>query len=71
MTSSTSSLIMISLVSLFEWINEKLIVIVKWISHMSDFLRLFMISFKCGPILSRYFSTDSVLILSSSLSYSI
>ena len=31
---------------------------------LSDFLRLFIISFKYGPILLRYSSTDSALFLS-------
>ena len=38
---------------------------------VSDFLRLFMMSFKYGLILLRYFSTDSILFLSPLLSYSI
>ena len=70
-TSSASSLIMISVLSLFEWITHssslsmeeiKLFAIVNWIFHVSDFLRLFMMSFKYGLILLRYSSTDSVLL---------
>ena len=38
-----------------------LFAIVNSIFHGSDLLRLFMMSFKCGLILLRYFSTDSVL----------
>ena len=50
---------MISILSLFEWITRfssrsleeiKLIAIVNWIFHVSDFLRSFMISFKYGLI---------------------
>ena len=44
----------------------KLFVTVNWIFHLSDFLRLFMISFRYGLILLRYSSTNSVLFLSSS-----
>ena len=64
-------------VSLFECITcflllsfeeIKLIVIVNWIFHKSDFLRLFMISFKYDLILLRKFSTDSFLFLSPLLS---
>ena len=72
-TSSASSLIMISLLSLSECIKRswlswslekiKLIAIVNWIFHVSDFLRLFMISFKYGLILLRYSSNDSVFLL--------
>ena len=39
----------------------KLIAIVSWIFCVSDFLRLFMIFFKYGLILSKYFSTDPAL----------
>ena len=49
----------------------KLIVIVNCNFHVSDFLRLFMLSFKYGLILLRYSSMDSVLFLSPLLSYSI
>ena len=45
--------------------------IVNWIFHVSDFLRLFMMSFKLGLILLRYSSTDNVLFLSLLLSYSL
>ena len=38
---------------------------------VSDFLRLFMISFNYDLVLPRYSSTDSVLLLSPLLSYSI
>ena len=48
----------------------ELIAIVNWNFHVSDFLRLFMMSFKYGLILLRYSSTD-VLFLSPLLSYSI
>ena len=58
---SASSLIMISVLSLFECITcssslsssdeTKLIVTVNWILHLPDFLRLFMIPFKYGLIL--------------------
>ena len=48
----------------------KLFAIVNWIFHVSDFLELFMISFKYGLILSKYSSTGSVLFLSPLLSYS-
>ena len=49
----------------------KLFAIVNWIFHVSEFLRLFMMSFKYSLILLRYSSTDSVLLLSPILSYSI
>ena len=71
---------MVYLLSLFECITGssslcleeiKVIAIVNLIFHVSDFLRLFMISFKYGLILLRYFSTDSVLFPSPLLSYSI
>ena len=39
--------------------------------YVSDFLRLFMMSFKYGLILLRYSSADSVLFPSPLLSYSI
>ena len=79
-TSSASSLIMISILSLFECITccsllsmekIKLFVIVNWILQELNFLRLFMIYLKYGLISLRYSSTDSVLFLSSLLSYSI
>ena len=73
---------MISILSLFECITcssslpteeIKLFAIVNWIFHVSDFLSLFMFiylySFKCGLILLRYSSTDSILFLSLLLSY--
>ena len=52
------------MLSLFECITcsssfseeKKIIVIVNWIFHVSDFLRSFMTSFKYGLILSRYYS---------------
>ena len=69
-----SSVIMISMLSLFEeWITYsvslsmekiKLSAIVKWISHVSGFLRLVMMSFKYGLTLIRYSSTDNDLFLS-------
>ena len=68
-TQSALSLIMISMLSLFECITcssslsleeIKLIAIVNCISNVSDFLRLFMMSFKYGVILLRYSSTDKV-----------
>ena len=80
MTSSALSLIMSSMLSLFEFISRslsvflediKLIVIVNWTFRVSDFLRSFMISFKYVLILLRYPSIDSVLPLFSLLSYSI
>ena len=39
--------------------------------HLSDILRLLMMSFKYGVTLLRYSSADSVLLLSLLLSYSI
>ena len=79
-TSSTSSLIMISMLSLFECTTcssslpmeeIKLFAIVNWVFHVPKFLRLFMMSFKYGLILLRYSSTDGVLFLPLLLSYSI
>ena len=68
-TSSTLSFIIISILLLFEHISPssslssleetKLTVIVNWISHVSSFLRSFMISFKYGLILLRYCSTEN------------
>ena len=67
---------MISMSSLFECITRsstlsieemKLFAIANWIFHISEFLKLFMISVEYGLILSRYSSTDSVLFLSLSL----
>ena len=49
--------------------NIKLIAIVNWIFHASDFLRLFMMSFEYGLISSRNSLIDRVLFLSSLLSY--
>ena len=69
LTSSASSLIMISILSLFDcitWSSSlpseeiKLVAIVNWIFHVSGILRSFMISFKYRLILLRYSSTDSV-----------
>ena len=71
-TSSAFSLIMISMLSIFECIIShsslsmeeiKLFVIVNWIFHVTDFLRLFMMFFKYGQILLRCSSTDSVSFL--------
>ena len=80
-TSSALSLIMISILSIFEcvtWSSSlssleevKLIFIVCWIFHVSDFLRSFMISYKSGVILWRYSWTDRVLFSSLLLLYSI
>ena len=42
-----------------------------WNFHVSDFLRLFMISFKYGLTSLGYTSIDSALLLSPLLSYSI
>ena len=56
----------------FSLAEPKLIVIVNWIFHVSDFLRSFVISFKyCLISLSSYSSTDSGLFLSPLLWYSI
>ena len=75
--SSALSLIMISLLSLFECITRssslplkeiKLIAIVNLGFHVSDF---FMMFFKYGLIILRYSSIDCVLFLPSLLSYSI
>ena len=71
---------MISMLSLFECITRssslsieeiKLFAIANSVFDVSDFLRLFMISFKCGLILLRYSPTDSVLFLSPLPSHSI
>ena len=60
--SYTLSLIMISMLSFFECITHslsfsleeiKLIAIVNWIFHVSEFLRLFVMCFKYGLILLR------------------
>ena len=65
-TSSASSLIMIFMLSLFEFITRssslssseerKSFVIVNWIFHVLDCLRSFIMSLKYGLILSRYSS---------------
>ena len=76
---SVLSLIMISMLSLFECIThssslsleKKLVAIVNGIFQVSDFLRFFMISFKYDLILLRYYSTVSVSFLLPSLLYSI
>ena len=79
-TSSAPSLIMISMLPLFECITcysslsmeeINLFANVNWIFHMSDFLILFMMSFNYSLILLRYSWTNSVLFLSLLLSYSI
>ena len=62
-TSSASSLIMISMLLLFQCITLssllfmeeiKLFAIVNWIFQVSDYLRLFMMRFKYDIILSRF-----------------
>ena len=62
-TSSALSVIMISLLSLFECIMHssslsleqiKLVAVANWIFHVPDFLRLFMISFKYELIVFLY-----------------
>ena len=77
-TSSAPLLIMISMLSLFECITcfsslseEEIMVfpIVNWICHVSDFLRLYMMSFKYSLVLLRYSSGDTVLSLSPLLLY--
>ena len=45
----------------------KLFTIAYCIFHVSDILRLFIMSFKYGLILLRYYLTDSVLFLSTLL----
>ena len=71
---------MISMLSLFQCITRsssmssedvKLIAIVNLIFHVSDFLRLFRMSFKYGLILSRYSFIGKVIFLFPLLSYSI
>ena len=66
---------MISKLSLFEYItccsSVSVEAIVNSVFHVSDFLRLFMISFKYGSISSRDSLIDRVLVLSLLLSYSI
>ena len=42
--------------------RKKLIATGTLIFHVSDYLRLFIIFFKTGVILLRYFLTDSVLL---------
>ena len=49
----------------------KLFTIVNWVFHVSDVLRLFLMSFKYGLISLRYSSTDSVLFLSLLLSIAV
>ena len=51
--------------------DVKLIAIVNLIFHVSDFLRLFRMSFKYGLILSRYSFIGKVIFLFPLLSYSI
>ena len=80
-TSSAWSIIMISMLLLFECITGssslpsleeiKIIVIVNWIFYVSDFLRSFMISFKYGLISLRCCSAGNALFLSPLLLYSI
>ena len=69
-------LITMSMLSLFECIKRslsvflediKLIAIVDWVFHVSNFWRLFLIILRYGLILFRYSSIDNVLILSLSL----
>ena len=55
----------------YSLVSLKLIAIVNRIFHVSDFLQLFMISFKYDQILSRYSLIESVLFLSLLPSYSI
>ena len=43
--------------------ERKLIAIINWIFHASNFLRFFMISFNYGLISLRYLSTNNVLFL--------
>ena len=66
-------LITMSMLSLFECIKRslsvfsediKLIAIVDWVFHVSNFWRLFSILLSYGLILFRYSSIDNVLILS-------
>ena len=66
------------MISLFGWVTcssllsteeIKIFSIVKWYFHGSNFLRLFMMSFKYGLILLRYSLTDSALFLSPLLSH--
>ena len=71
MNSMSSLFKCIAYSSLLSLEEIKLIVAVNWIFHVSDFLRLFMISFKYGLILLRYSLIESVLFLSLLLSYSI
>ena len=78
-TSFALSLIMILMLLPFKCITLssslslkeiKLIAIVNWIFHVLDFLGTFTF-FKYGLILSRYYSTGSILFLSPLLLYSI
>ena len=66
--------------SLFEYITRsssmslekiKLITVVDWIFHVSDFLRLFMLSIKYDLISWSYSLIDMILFLLPLLSYSI
>ena len=68
------------MLSLFECIisssslsleDVNMIAIVNWIFYVSDFLRLFMISFKYGLISLKCSSIDGISSLSPLLSYSI
>ena len=58
----------------FSWVSIEHINItdiLDWIFQVSDFLRSFMISFKCGLNLLKYSSIENVLFLLSLLSESI
>ena len=77
-TSFALSLIMISMLSVFECIRPsssssigeiKSFDIVNRTFHVSAFLRLLMMSFKYSLILLRYSSTDGALLLSPLLLY--
>ena len=77
-TSSAFSLLMIYMLSLFEHITcssslplkeKKLIAIVNWFSHLSDFWRPFMTVFQYGLLLLRYSSVGNVSFLSRLLLY--
>ena len=59
------------MLSFFEWVTcswslsleeIKQNAIVNWIFHVSDFMRLFMMSFKYGLILLRCSATDTFLL---------
>ena len=70
-TSSATSLIMISMLSLFECttcyssssMEEIKLIVIIWIFHASDFLKLFLMFLKYGLIFLRYSSTDSVVLI--------